>query len=358
MWLLAHTSLHKPAAVFQGSDMADPEVFPFLQLPCELREAIYKIVIAQSIEPHERPRKKGYAIWPGTPISPTNLALDKSSGTKVRMRHFRLASKLMYSNWQIYREFSALIRKRIRHLRLAGDFQKGIRSTQKLFDCINTRPWLFHSILTIRVKLTLLCYHKHQGSFWYNPDSWAEYPQIMVEVHKAFRSIRRSYNPVGYGHRQRSRSVIPHRPDLLPSRRTKISNLDAKPPFAQHNTLSDLARIIESFPLLNRLEIEPDPQNLLMLWPNPMDTMKYFEAFHAKGVEVILLLKQMQRWIFFAIMQHIGIDTAKSTIWCEDGSVMPSSDLFEQKTEYVVGWCRFFDQFPASGGSLDEVTPA
>lgn len=67
-------------------------------------------------------------------------------------------------------------------------------------------------------------------------------------------------------------------------------------------------------------------------------------------MKVILILKQMQRWIFFAMMHQIGIDMTKSTIWCEDGNVMPSSDLFEPKTKYVVGWCRYFDQFPAPKG--------
>lgn len=51
-----------------------------------------------------------------------------------------------------------------------------------------------------------------------------------------------------------------------------------------------------------------------MLWPDPMAAMKCFEPLHAKGIDVIMLLKQTQWWIFFAIMHKVGIDMEKPTL--------------------------------------------
>jgi hypothetical protein len=226
-----------------------------------------------------------------TPISPNNLAPEKVTSASAPIVYFKLASKLMYTNRQMYREFSGFTLQRIHHLRLAGDFQWGIRSTHQTLDYIKSRPWLFCSIRTVRIRLRIPCDKADLDSFWENPDSWLTYPELLKGVREAYRSILRSYGPGNYAHDHRRRQQDPQRLFPVDPRIAGARRIDAKPPFIPHYTLTDLARILEGFPLLSRMDIEPDTQNLLMLWPDPMATMKCFEPLHAKEIDVIMILK-------------------------------------------------------------------
>ena len=72
--------------------------------------------------------------------------------------------------------------------------------------------------------------------------------------------------------------------------------------------LLNLVCLLQGFPLLKRIDIRPDVYNTL--------------PFHAKGVEVNMLLSACHRWIFCSIVSELGINMTKSIFRNEHGKVM------------------------------------
>jgi hypothetical protein len=311
--------------------MADASTFPFLLLPPELRHAVYNLVIAEDILKHEASRHPD--DW-SCPVTPGDLGLDIVSSI-ARIRVFRVESSLIYTNRQIHIEMRGIIRAMIHHVRVTGDFQMGLISTQTVLNSITTRPWLAANVRTIRIVIT------HHSSSWENRQFWNT-----KQVHKyprPFRLLKPAQDCIlAYSH-TRQQQGLPFLPIILPS----DSERHAKAPFDQNNTLPNLARLLEGFPLLKRIDIRPDVYNTLMLWPNPMDAMICFEPFHAKGVEVNMLLSVCNRWIFCSIMNGLGIDLTKSIFWDECGKVMLNACDFNQGyADVIVARYRLFDQLP------------
>ena len=275
--------------------MSAPEPFPFLLLPTELRQSVYDLLIAESILAFPR-WGTIYESWPVTPAK-DNLALEITTSNTF-LKSFRLESDLIYTNRQIYAEFSDHIYKQVRHLRITGDFLMGVRSTQEILDSITSRPWICANVRTIRLVIAVYRDRRQSDRFWDDVDEDQEYPWIR----RHFQAARESLAGVPPYPQQ---LIWPSDPNNQQPRDMGLRAVRSERPL---NTLPDLARLLDAFPLLERLDIELDDKSVYMLWPNPRDSLRSLEPLPAKGIEFNMVLRGLQRAVFLAITVQLGYD--------------------------------------------------
>jgi hypothetical protein len=321
--------------------MSAPESFPFLLLPIELRQSVYDLLISESILAFPR-WGTIYESWPVAPAK-DNLALEITTSNTF-LKSFRLESSLIYTNRQIYAEFSDHIYKQVRHLRITGDFLMGVKSTQKILDSITSRPWICANVRAIRLVIALSRDRRQTDLFWNDVHVDQEYPWIRQH----FQAARASLAGVPPYPRQRIW------PSDLNTRQDGEMGLRAVRSDRALNTLSDLARLLEAFPLLERLDITFDDKNVYMLWPNPMDSLRPLAPLHAKEIEFNVALRGWRRTVFLAIMVQLGFDDAQAVLLDKEGP----------KDDYSLGTTRgggimtrtLFDWFPRVEEQSEEVS--
>ena len=76
----------------------------------------------------------------------------------------------------------------------------------------------------------------------------------------------------------------------------------------EHNTLPDLARLFETFPQLEKIDIETEHGNLLSLFPASKVTPESFRELDNQRVEVNVLVKHWQMYSFSNMLYRNGIE--------------------------------------------------
>lgn len=321
--------------------MSPPESFPFLLLPTELRQSVYDLLISESILAFPR-WGTIYESWPVAPAK-DNLALEITTSNTF-LKSFRLENSLIYTNRQIYAEFRDHIYKQVRYLKITGDFLMGVKSTQKILDSITSRPWICAHVRTIRLLVAVHRDRKQNDGFWDDVDEDQEYPWIRQH----FQAARESLAPVPPYPQQR---VWPSDPN---NRELRDMGLRAVRSERPRNTLPDLARLLEAFPLLERLDIELDEKSVYMLWPNPMDSLRSLESLHAKEIEFNVVLRGQQRAVFLAIMVQLGFDETQAVLLDKEGNY--DNNIFGTTRRDGVMPRTLFDWFPRVGEQLEGIS--
>ena len=247
------------------------------------------------------------------------------STKKVRYPNLRLPSNLIYTCHQINAEVSVLISSRIHHLKLTGDFMMGLSSTQAIFDILARRPWIADSIRTVNVVLKLNHVLPVPGGVAVNTSVLEQHPWLGERLEIAELRVRKfkimdsgmQWVPQGWWQVMRVRQwglkwcletmgmkVQPPEP--------KVNVEEGR----EHNTLPDLARLFENFPLLEEIDIETEHRHLLSLFRTPRDTAESFRALDQRGVEVNILLRHWQMESFCNMLHRNGIE--RGTIKFED----------------------------------------
>ena len=321
--------------------MSALESFPFLLLPTELRELVYDLLISESILAFPR----WGAIYESWPVAPAkdNLALEITTSNTF-LKSFRLESSLIYTNWQIYAEFSDHMYKQVRHLRITGDFLMGVKSTQEILDSITSRPWICANVRAIRLVIALNRDPTQNHLFWDDVDEDQEYPWIR----RHFRAAQESLAGVPPHPQQR---IWPSDPNNQQPRDMGLRAVRREQPL---NTLPDLARLLEVFPLLQRLDIELDDKSVYMLWPNPMDSLRSLAPLHAKEIEFNVVLRGRERAVFLAIMVQLGFDENQALLLDREGNY--DNSLFGSRRGDGVLPRKLFNWFPRVEEQPEEVS--
>jgi hypothetical protein len=288
----------------------------FLQLPLELRNIIYDLLIQEAIIENSPPLS-GLAQWQ-TPTFTRPHKFDLQISTKkVRYPNLHLPTNLIYTCHQINAEFNVLISSRVHHLKLTGDFMMGLSSTQAIFDILARRPWIAGSIRTVNVLLKLNHVLPVLGGVAVNTRVLEQHPWLGERLQIAELKIRKfemkgcgmQWVPRGGWQVMRTRHWSLNW--CLETMGIKMRVLDERNKVEEgheHNTLPDLARLFETFPLLEKIDIETEHRHLLSLFPAPRDTAESFRALDQRGVEVNILLKHWQMESFCNMLHRNGIE--------------------------------------------------
>jgi hypothetical protein len=300
---MAHTLSYPPAS-------------GFLHLPLEIRNMIYELLLQSSIV--ERPVDLTFnystRLWEN-PLLDTHQFDLSITTTKVSFPNLRLPSNVIYANRQTYDELSTLIYSKIRHLKLTGDFLLGLAPTQAIFDMLERRPWVHSFTRSVTIVLKFNHVLPLMDSVAVNSDVADLHPWLCSRLRIAELSVRR-YDMWGDFRIQKPETWIQRyllrklglgkqSLDYLLSW-LHISPIAAKP---EHNTLPDLAKLFETFPLLEKIDIQTDHCVLLSLFPAPKETASSFLPLHQNGVEVNILLRNWQVSQFCSMLYRNGVET-------------------------------------------------
>jgi hypothetical protein len=226
------------------------------------------------------------------------------------VKAFRLESQLIYSNRQIHAEFTTLLYTHIHALRLTSDFLTtlplALSPCASILRSLHSRPWLskIANIRTVRLVVRVHPDVHDTATFWSNPEIYRKYPALMTRLRKAELALKEKMDRT----EEPFWPIIPPRP----RRGTPVSHAQyaasiSQPVFEPKSMLPELVKVFENFPALERVEIEPDVPGVLMLYPDPFESLRCLEALSKKGVEVCLVLREWERWLFFAILELLGM---------------------------------------------------
>lgn len=216
--------------------------------------------------------------------------------------------------------------------------------TDKILASMAARPWLATSLRTIRIHLRACADEYATREFWKANDVWKKYPALMKHLGDAEEAIKSSE-----GSAVHFWSSVPKMPwDMA---------LFEREVFVPTGSLAELARVVEGYPLLERVDIDPDVWNVLVLWPDPLEKLRCFEKCHERGVEVNLMLRGWEQWVFFAIMELAGMDVRQAVVLdyedkgLRNGHVFPATHGGRGTMRY-----RVFDWRPEGGEEGEKVS--
>lgn len=288
----------------------------FLQLPLELRNIVYDLLIEEAMVATSSPCG-GLPHWQTPTFSRTHIFDLQISTRKIRYPNLRLPSNLIYACHQIHAEFSTMVCSRIHHLKLTGDFMLGLSSTAAIFDILERRPWIANSIRSVNVLLKFNHVLPVLGGVAVNTSVLEQHPWLGERLKIAELRVRKfemggcgmQWVPQGWWQEMTARHWGLHW--CLETFGVKMP-IGKQPDDAQegheHNTLPDLAKLFETFPLLEKIDIETEHRHLLSLFPAPRDTAESFRALEERGIEVNVLLKQWQMESFCNMLYRNGIE--------------------------------------------------
>jgi hypothetical protein len=266
----------------------------FLDLPMELRNIIYELLIESSIiqDPSGKPS------WL---VSRHPFDLEITT-TKVRHCKLRRPSNLIYTCRQIQAELSALIYPKMPHLKLVGDFLLGSEPTTAIFDILERRPWVSENTKTVNITLEpnhVLSFHARVAvdDFVLQEHPWL--PQRLRVENLKMRTY--VMEPLGLRNQTWWQTIK--------AGVGAIFNQEASE--NGHDSLPNLARLCESFPLLKKIIIETEHRDLLALFPHPRDTAESFRGLGVKGIEINILSKSWQIWSFHNMLYRNGRGTLR-----------------------------------------------
>lgn len=202
----------------------------------------------------------------------------------------------------------------------------GLSSTTAIFDMLARRPWIADSIRTVNVVLKLDHVLPVIGGVAVNTSVLLQYPWLGERLKIAELKVRKfemkgfgmQWAPQGWWQVMRARHWSVHW--CLNKIGMKIRVHEPKVEVEErleHNTLPDLAKLFEKFPLLEKIDIETEHRHLLSLFPAPRDTAESFRALDERGVEINVLVKHWQMDSFCNMLYQNGIE--RGTIKFGDG---------------------------------------
>jgi hypothetical protein len=298
------------------SPTPQPPKSSFVQLPLELRNMVYDLLIEEAII-RTSPPLSGLPQWQTPTFSRLHKFDLQVSKKKITYPNLRLPSNLIYSCHQVHAEFSSLICSRIHHLILTGDFMMGLSSTAAIFDILARRPWIASSVRTVNVLLKLNHVLPVVGGVAVNTRVLEQHPWLDKRLKIAELQVRKfemerfgvQWVPQGWWHVMKSRHWGLHW--CLEKTGMKMRAEKSKAEVEEgheHNTLPDLAKLFEAFPLLEKIDIETEHRHLLSLFPAPRDTAESFRALDERGVEVNVRVKHWQMQSFCNMLYRNGIE--------------------------------------------------
>jgi hypothetical protein len=266
----------------------------FLDLPMELRIIIYELLIESSII-HPPPNKSFWYVRP----HPFDLEITT---TKVRHTNLRRPSNLIYTCRQIQAELSALIYPKMSNIKLIGDFVLGLEPTNAIFDILERRPWVRDNARAVNITLEsshIISLHAGVAvnGIILNENTWLS-QRLRVE-----NSSMRTYVM-----KPRGVTWVPRSRTWWQTMKAKVGAIfDQENSNYGHNTLSDMAQLLKSFPLVEKIVIETTHRNMLALFPAPRDTAESFRELGERGVEIDILVTSWQIRSFHNMLYRNGI---------------------------------------------------
>jgi hypothetical protein len=266
----------------------------FLDLPMELRIIIYELLIQSSVI-HAPPGKPSWFVR----RHPFDLEINT---TKVRHFYHRCPSNLIYTCRQIQAELSALIYPKMPSLKLSGDFLLGLEPTTAIFDILQRRPWVSENTRTVNIVLEsnhILSFH---AGVAVNDIVLKKYPWISQRLRvENLKMSTYVMKPLGV-------TWVPRTRTWWQTMKAEVgARFDQENSDNGHDTLSHLAQLFKSFPLLEKVVIETNHRHLLALFPAPRDTAESFRELDERGVEVEILLKDWQIRTFHNMLYRNGV---------------------------------------------------
>jgi hypothetical protein len=280
---------------------------------------IYSLLIREAIV-ETSPPLGGLPTWQ-TPTFSRPHHFDLQISTKrVTHPNLRLPSNLIYACHQINAEMNTLICSRIHHLKLTGDFMMGLSSTRAIFDILDRRPWIARATRTVNVMLKLDHVLPLSCGVAVNSRVLEQHPWLDERLKIAELKVKKfDMNGFGMvGKPQRFWQVMKVREWCLSwwleclgmesKREEKMDDLGVVEAGHEHNTLPDLARLFETFPLLEKIDIETEHRHLLSLFPASRAAADSFQKLDKRGVEVNVLVKYWQMQSFCNMLYRNGIE--------------------------------------------------
>lgn len=306
----------------------------FLSLPIEIRNMIYKPFIKSAIV-QSRPPLYGISTWQ-TPSFNYAHKLDlhvKRDKLIFRNMRFQNIYPLFTANRQIHDEISALIFSHIQHIKISGDFILGLAPTQPIFDMLERRPWLQRHVRSVCVELKLCGIHETCSGPGIDENVIAKHPLLSDRLRDIWDVTQLPFRlqlPFGmhYAKVKGLRNCVSlflylgnMGYEALRRRRDSILEklLLRKSHSPEHNTLSDLAKILESFSQLEKVDFETEHHQLISLFPSPVATAMAFSPLLERGVEINVLLRKWQLHQWADVFDRNGLDRTKLTFWHENG---------------------------------------
>jgi hypothetical protein len=303
----------------------------FTLLPLELRDMIYDLLIDEAIVETSSPLS-GLPQWQ-TPTFSRAHNFDLQISTKrVTHPNLRLPSNLIYTCHQMNAEMNTLICSRIHHLKLTGDFMMGLSSTEAIFDILERRPWISQTTRTVNIVLKLAHVLPLLGGVAVNSSVLEQHPWLGERLKIAELKVRQfEMRDCGMAWQsQRFWPIVRFRDwslgwylEVLGMRtkvEPKMEDLEVVETGQERNTLPDLARLFESFPLLEKIDIETEHRHLLSLFPAPRETAESFQMLDERGIEVNVLVKNWQMQSFCNMLYRNGIEKGRISFGNENGS--------------------------------------
>lgn len=293
-------------------------VSKFLSLPLEVRIIIYEDLIRSSIVDRKVRTVYNYSTSSSEAprIDPHHFDLSITT-TRVSFLNLRRPSNVMFANRQTYDEMSALIYSRIRHLKLTGDFLLGLTPTAAIFRILERRPWIQTSTRSVTIVLKFDHVFPLVDGVAVNSAVAEQYPWLCSHLRLAELNVRkfnaqdRTIKSDSWFHQYLLRKMTLGRQSL--ERVFPWLQRPSTSPSNEHNTLPDLAKLFETFPLLEKIDIQSDNRILFSLFQAPKETALSFLPLHTRGVEVNVLLHDWQVSQFCSMLYRNGVETGSIT---------------------------------------------
>jgi hypothetical protein len=338
---------------FLDDSARQPPASSFTDLPLELRDMIYNLLIEEALV-STSPPLSGLPQWQ-TPTFSRAHKFDLQISTKrVTHPNLHLPSNLIYTCHQINAEMNTLICSRIHHLKLTGDFTMGLSSTEAIFDILERRPWIANATRTVNIVLKLDYVLSFFRGVAVKSSVLEQHPWLGKRLKIAELKVKTfemgecgmAWRPYGFWQVLRAPgSKLNWCLEALglksrPEQKTGEEE-EAVEAGQEHNTLPDLAKLFEAFPLLEKIDIETEHRHLLSLFPAPKDTAESFLKLDERGVEVNVLVKHWQMQSFSNMLYRNGME--KGTIRFgngrnESGKVALSYETLPQQGHCIVSF--------------------
>lgn len=290
----------------------------FLQLPIEIRNMIYEPLV-QAAMVHNRPPLYGLPSWQ-TPSFNYAHKLDlhiTTSKVIFRNMRFRVIYPLFTLNRQVHDELSALIYSRIRHVKITGDFLFGLNPTQQIFDMLERRPWMQKYVKSLTIELRLCGIHPACNSVDINKNILAQHPFLWDRLRNIYGTAKLLGIRIKRGKCARDCGTL--LAFLLSMGYSYIARTLWRTKSTEHNTLPELAKVLDNFSNLENIDLESEHHHLISLFSDPLETAIAFAPLREKGVEVNVLLRKWQLRQWSNLMARNGVNSANLMFQHENG---------------------------------------
>jgi hypothetical protein len=297
----------------------------FFLLPLEIRNMIYETFIEDSMIQY-RPPLYGITSWQTPSFNYAHKFDLHIRGNKVIFRNMQFQNiyPLFTANRRIHNEVCDLLYSRIHHIRITGDFLLGLAPTQPILDMMERRPWLRHYVKTICIDLSLCGIHAGCNGCSIEEEAIANHPilsdrlQIVQEQDSFARllpNITKERNCSSLFVSVGNSGLACLRQLAIRIRRMIVPKKSVP---SGHNSLPTLAKVLQCYTRLEKIDMETVHKQLISLSPSPQEIARAFEPL-PNTVEVNMLLKKWQLWHWANLSRRNGLNSRNLEFWHEYG---------------------------------------